>query len=82
MFYYILHILLIHVMSVLVASASHQPAKWLLQGFFLNPIPNGYGHGLPFICAMWLLVVATLYFPCKWFAELKTRRKDRWLSYL
>ena len=82
MFYYILHILLIHLTSLAVALAFHQPAKWLIRGFFVNPTPPGYGHGLPFIYLIWLSVVAILYLPCKWFSELKARRKDRWLSYI
>jgi hypothetical protein len=31
---------------------------------------------------MFALVVFALYFPCRWFAELKARRKESWLSYL
>jgi hypothetical protein len=31
---------------------------------------------------MWLTAVGILYFPCRWFAALKQRRKDWWLSYL
>jgi len=31
---------------------------------------------------MWAIAVALLYFPCRWFADLKQRRKDWWLSYL
>jgi len=82
MFYYVLHILLIHVMSLVVALAFQQPAKWLIRGFFVNQTPSGYGHGLPFIYLIWLLAVAILYLPCKWFSELKARRKDWWLSYI
>ncbi len=26
--------------------------------------------------------IALLYFPCRWFADLKARRSDNWLSYL
>ena len=37
--------------------------------------------------SLWLLsvtalVVVVLYFPCRWFAELKARRAHPWLSYL
>jgi len=82
MFYYILHILLIHVMAIIVAFAFHQPVIWLLKGGIFNGTPPGYGHGLPFIYLIWIAVVAILYLPCKWFADFKTRRKDWWLSYI
>jgi uncharacterized membrane protein len=83
MFYYILHLFLIHLMAVAVAMAFDQPYKWLLTGgFLMNPIPPGYGHNLPFIYLMWLTTVVLLYFPCRWFAEVKRRRRDWWLGYL
>jgi uncharacterized membrane protein len=83
MFYYILHIFLIHLMAVVVAVLCHQSTTWLFSGVFWRaPNPPGYGHGLPFVYAMWALAILLLYFPCAWFAELKARRKDWWLSYL
>jgi uncharacterized membrane protein len=84
MFYYLLHLYLIHILAIVAALAFHQPAAWLWHGgIFLLPTPNGYGHGLPFIYAMWILVVASLYLPCRWFMEFKRRHRDwNWLSYL
>jgi len=84
MFYYVLHLYLIHIVAILVALAFHQPAAWLWHGaVFLLRAPEGYGHGLPFIYAIWLLVVAILYLPCRWYMEFKRRHRDwAWLSYL
>jgi uncharacterized membrane protein len=84
MFYYILHIYLIHLLAIGVALAFHQPASWLWHGaIFLVPTPAGYGHGLPFIYLIWILAVASLYFPCRWFMEFKRQHRDwNWLSYL
>jgi hypothetical protein len=31
---------------------------------------------------IWVLVVVALYPACRWFAALKQRRSDSWLSYL
>lgn len=36
---------------------------------------------LPGIYAMWVLIVFLLYWPCRWFADLKKRRRDAWLGY-
>ena len=84
MFYYVLHLYLIHTIAIVAALAFHQPAAWLWHGaIFLLPTPAGYGHGLPFIYAMWFLVVAILYLPCLWFMQFKARHRDwNWLSYL
>ena len=83
MFYYLVHIYLIHLMAIAVALMYHQPVGWLWNGVFTSaPLPDHYGHGLPFIYAMWMLAVAILYYPCKWFAGVKQRRRDWWLGYL
>ena len=83
LFYYVLHIYLIHLIAIVVALASHQPV-WhgtVIADFAQKP--SGYGHGLPFIYAMWVLAVAILYVPCRWFMEFRSRHRDwGWLSYL
>jgi len=84
MLFYVLHLYLIHTLAISAALAFHQPASWLWHGaIFLLPTPAGYGHGLPFIYAMWILAVAILYLPCRWFMQFKARHRDwNWLSYL
>jgi len=83
MFFYLLHLYLIHVMAVGVALIWHQPYQWLLHGaFWLNELPEGYGHDLPFIYGMWLLAVVVLYFPCAWYARVKKEQAKWWMSYL
>jgi uncharacterized membrane protein len=83
MFFYVLHIFLVHVMCIAVAIVTHQPYGWLLHGGFMSNSPtSGYGHGLPFIYLMWALAILLLYAPCRWFAGVKQRRRDWWLSYL
>jgi hypothetical protein len=31
---------------------------------------------------MWIGVVVLLYYPCKWFAEIKRSHPDSWLRFL
>jgi len=81
--FYVLHLYLIHTLAVLTAIAFHQPYAWLLHGaFWFFDLPEGYGHNLPFIYLVWVIVIVLLYWPCKRFAELKEKRKSWWLSYL
>ena len=84
LFYYVLHIYLIHAMAVIVGFWFHQPVSWLWNGgFIIHPAPEGYGHGLPFVYLMWMIAVVLLYLPSKWFMEFKSRHRDwNWLSYL
>ena len=44
--------------------------------------PPGWGFSLPTIYLVWVVVVVMLYPLCLWFARLKQRRTDAWLSYL
>ena len=83
LFYYVMHLYLLHTMAILVALAFRQP---IWHGTVIADFPQrppGYGHGLPFVYAMWILAVAILYLPCRWFMELRSRHRDwAWLSYL
>lgn len=83
LFYYVLHLYLLHILAILTALAFHQPV-WhgtVIADFAHKPL--GYGHGLPFVYAMWILAVAILYLPCLWFMNLRSRHRDwTWLSYL
>lgn len=83
MFYYLLHLYVIHIITILASLAFHQPIwhETVIADFAQRPL--GYGHGLPFIYAAWILVVAILYLPCRWFMEFRSRHRDwAWLSYL
>jgi uncharacterized membrane protein len=84
LFFYVLHLYLIHSLAVWIGFAWHQPIVWLLQGGpMLHFAPNGYGHGLVFIYAMWLTVTALLYVPCRWFRNFKHEHQEwSWLRYL
>ena len=84
LFYYLLHLYLLHVMAILASLAFHQPV-WH-GGSVIDHLvhkPLGYGHGLPFVYAMWIVAVAILYVPSRWFMEFRSRHRDwGWLSYL
>jgi uncharacterized membrane protein len=84
LFYYVLHIYALHLLAIVVGLLWGQPIGWLWGAPLPlgRPAPPEYGHGLPFVYCMTLLVVIALYFPCRWFAELKGRRKEWYLRYL
>jgi uncharacterized membrane protein len=85
MFYYLLHIPLIHMLAVAVCYARYGQVHWMfesptLRQFPITP-PPGWGYSLPIVYLIWAVVVLTLYPLCRWFARLKQRRSDAWLSY-
>jgi uncharacterized membrane protein len=89
LFYFVLHFYAIHSLTVLFA--------WLRYGntaftFIFNPppsmggskqlVPADFGYSLWVVYLVWITVVLSLYPLCKWFANVKARRRDWWLSYL
>ncbi|HKG92866.1 MAG TPA: heparan-alpha-glucosaminide N-acetyltransferase domain-containing protein [Gemmatimonadaceae bacterium] len=84
-FYYVLHIPLIHLVAVGI-SLVRTPAStgWLFANHPMMPpdVPDGYRWSLALLYAVTAAVVVALYFPCRWFADLKARRSDAWLRYL
>jgi uncharacterized membrane protein len=80
LFYYILHIPLIHALAIVFAMVKYGPAvSELFKG---GKPPDDYGYSLPVVYLIWIGVVLTLYPVCRWFANVKRRRRDAWLSYL
>lgn len=84
-FFYVLHLPLIHAAALVVSKVRMGVVvPWL---FANHPMaagrpPAGYQWSLAWLYAVWLAVVVLLYFACRWYAALKTRRKDWWLAYL
>jgi len=82
MFFYIIHIPLIHGLALLAAYLTGYDTGFMFGNVPPWEWPPGYGFGLPVVYVVWGGVVLALYPVCKWFAEVKKRRKDVWLSYL
>ncbi len=83
LFYYVVHIYAAHLIAIVVALAFHQPTKRLLDGsYFVSPPEPGYGHHLPFIYLIWIVLNVAMYFPCGWYGEYKRTHRQWWLSYL
>jgi hypothetical protein len=69
-------------MAVVFVAAINGDVAWLFGGLPIEAKSEGYGLSLPGVYLTWLFVVAALYLPCRWFAEVKRRRTAGWLSYL
>ena len=85
LFFYLLHLPVIHGLAVLFAYLRHGYAGAIWNGPVFatdaSGIPPNYGYGLLGVYGFWILAVVLLYPLCRWFADLKQRRRDAWLSY-
>ena len=85
LFFYILQWYTAHLIAVTAGLIAGQPVGWQFASpieKFSNPPPPGVGFRLWVVYVCWALGVLLLYPLCRWFAGVKARRKDWWLSYL
>ncbi|HJR63604.1 MAG TPA: heparan-alpha-glucosaminide N-acetyltransferase domain-containing protein [Gemmatimonadaceae bacterium] len=85
MFYYLLHIPVIHVAAMLVSLVREGSVNpWLFGNHPLAPppVPDGYMWSLGLLYLVFAACVVVLYFPSRWFGRLRAMRRSKWLSYL
>jgi len=85
LFFYVLHIPLIHGAAALCDYVRFGWSPLAASGpWEVRPemVPTSYGVSLAGVYAIWVCVLLALYAPCRWFANVKRRRRDAWLSYL
>lgn len=84
MFFYLLHILLIHLsafaMNLILSGEIHQ--EWYNAAPLVG-IPEESRWGLPLLYCVWVVDVVILYFACRWYAGYKARNPQVvWMKYL
>jgi uncharacterized membrane protein len=85
MFYYLVHLYLIHLGAMLAASLSGFSWKDMILTSWISSETKlrGYGFSLAVVYAIWVVLIVILYFLCKWYDVYKKRHKEKWwLSYL
>jgi uncharacterized membrane protein len=87
LFYFVVHIPLIHALSIAMAWLRYGWAPFLFVppptlGTERSVFPPDYGWDLWVVYAVTGIVVLALYPVCLWLWRLKARRRDWWLSYL
>ena len=78
LFYYVLHLYLLRITAIPVSF-------WLYGAEAAKPPPGPAGSamlGMSGTYISWAVAVLILYPACVWFARIKERRRDWWLSYL
>jgi uncharacterized membrane protein len=85
LFFYLLQWYTAHLIAIVIGLIAGQPVAWQWQSpidKFTSPPPTGVGFPLWVVYISWIIGVVLLYPLCKWFAGVKARRSDWWLSYL
>jgi uncharacterized membrane protein len=84
-FYYLLHIPVIHLLACAVSVMREGAVNpWLFANHPMGnpPAPDGYTWGLGLLYLVWMIAIAVLYFPSRWYARKKVSSSSRVFSYL
>jgi hypothetical protein len=74
----------VHGSALVVAVLAGYPASYHAD-FLADPlrlVKAGWGYNLLVVYAAWLAILIVLYPAARWFADVKRRRREWWLSYL
>jgi uncharacterized membrane protein len=85
MFYYLLHIPIIHLAACVVSLVREGRVNpWLFGNHPLAPppVPEGYMWSLGLLYLVFVACIVVLYFPCRWYAGVRARSRSKFLSYL
>ena len=84
MFYYLLHILLIHfsafVVNLIITGQIHQ--DWYNTAPFGTTQSEEVRWSLPLLYLVFLIDVIILYFASRWYAALKAQKPSGWMKYI
>jgi hypothetical protein len=83
LFFYLLQWITAHSLALLASVIAGKPTEYLFSNLAVSPPPPPEtGFGLLTVYALWVMGVVLLYPLCRWYAGIKARRRDWWLSYL
>lgn len=85
MFYYLLHIPLIHLAACVVSLIREGHLDpWLFTNHPVapGPVPAGYTWSLGLLYLVYAVCLVLLYFPCRWYAEKKKSSRSALLKFL
>lgn len=86
LFYFLLHLPLIHLVAVAVCYARYGVVHWMFESpsiaRFPVTFPPDWGLSLPVVYFVWASVVCALYPLCAGFVAVKQKRRAPWLRYV
>jgi uncharacterized membrane protein len=86
LFYYLLHVALIHTLAVVVSAVRFGSVHGMADSPTLDRFPitqaPGWPMALPAVYLAWVTVVVLAYPCCRWYAGVKARSTSAWVRYL
>ena len=86
MFYFLAHVVVIHLMATVAALVRYGNAAIATQSPTIDKYPMtqpaDWPSSLPVVYAAWVLAILLLYPLCRWYARYKATHSSWWLSYM
>lgn len=83
MFFYIIHIYVIHILAVLLALATnHENLKLAMDNMNIYTFTNHFGYSLPVVYLIWFGILLMLYPVCKKYRVLKSKYPNSFLKFI
>jgi uncharacterized membrane protein len=83
LFFYVLQWIVAHLVAIVFSLIAGKSVAHLFEfPGAIQPPPTGVGFGLGMTYLAWILGIALTYPLCRWFAGVKRRRTEWWMSYL
>ncbi|NER51305.1 MAG: DUF1624 domain-containing protein [Symploca sp. SIO1A3] len=82
LFFYILHLWLIHLAAIMLAFPKYGLRAVILPYLNKSAMPANYGYDLHHVYIIWLIILMILYPLCHWFTNYKSQHKYWWLIFL
>lgn len=83
---YLAHLYIMHILAFAMHAVAGHPVEGMtstMANFFFRPdVFKGIGFPLPVVFLAWAAIIALVFPICRWWADVKRRRSDWWLSYL
>ena len=82
LFFYIIHIWLIHFAAIGLALPKYGLQAITLPYLLSSAMPDDYGYSLHHVYVLWIIMLIMLYPLCYWFINYKSKHKYWWLKFL
>jgi uncharacterized membrane protein len=82
LFFYIIHLWLIHLTAILLAFPKYGLKAIIMPFIASRLMPEDYGYDLPMIYNIWIIMIIMLYPLCRWFKNYKSNNPNKLLKYL
>jgi uncharacterized membrane protein len=82
LFYYIIHLYLIHALAIIIAVLTHPDQIGDIISGNWYKLSRDYGYSLPIVYLVWIFILIILYFISEKYERFQKVSKNKWLKFI